>query len=301
MTFQNHLFYYLLFCMQMMLIFFLEGKSYYKIILELNTELLKIESWLVANRLTLNVSKTHYMIFHQSRIKTVDHDLILNGNVVKRVTSTKFLGIIVDDQLKWKQHIDYIKNIISKSIGIIYKARNYVNRHTLRNLYYTFVYPYLIYCVEVWGNTCDNYLEPFILKQKQCIRTITFSQFKAHTEPLFQELNILSFHKLAINRILLLMYNNYADILSTAISSLFVRNDVYLDHYTRVSSLLYVPVGHTGLIYKTFRFSAIKIWNYVEANVSINSSYTSFKNAIKCYLLGNNVNKLLRSVKFSHR
>ena len=130
---------------------YLEGNSYNKTILELNTELLKIESWLVANRLTLNVSKTHYMIFHRSRIKTVDHDLILNGNVVKHVTSTKFLGIIVDDQLKWKQHIDYIKNKISKSIGIIYKARNYVNRHTLRNLYYTFVYPYLIYCVESMG------------------------------------------------------------------------------------------------------------------------------------------------------
>ena len=279
---------------------FLEGNSYNKTILELNTELLKIESWLVANRLTLNVSKTHYMIFHRSRIKTVDHDLILNGNVVKRVTSTKFLGIIVDDQLKWKQHINYIKNKISKSIGIIYKARNYVNRHTLRNLYYTFVYPYLIYCVEVWGNTCDSYLEPLILKQKQCIRTITFSQFKAHTEPLFQELNILSFHKLVIHRISLLMYKNYADILPTSIASLFIRNDVYHDHYTRVSSLLHVPVGHTGLIYKTFRFSAIKIWNYVEANVSINSSYTSFKNAIKCHLLGNNVNNLFRSVKFSH-
>ena len=103
---------------------FLEGNSYNKTILELNTELLKIESWLVANRLTLNVSKTHYMIilhYHRSRIKTVDHDLILNGNVVKRVTSTKFLGIIVDDQLKWKQHIDYIKNKISKSIEIIIK------------------------------------------------------------------------------------------------------------------------------------------------------------------------------------
>ena len=121
----------------------------------------------------------------------------MNGNVVKRVTSTNFLGIIVDDQLKYKQHIDYIKIKISKSIGIIYKTRNYVNRHTLRNLYYTCVYPYLIYCVEVWGNTCDSYLEPLILKQKQCIRTITFSHFKAHTafshfkahtEPLFRAL-----------------------------------------------------------------------------------------------------------------
>ena len=95
-------------------IFFLEGKSYNKIISELNTELLKIKSWLIANRLTLNVSKTHYMIFHRSSIKIIDHEIILNSNIVKRVTPTKFLGIIVDDQLKWKQHIDYITNIISK-------------------------------------------------------------------------------------------------------------------------------------------------------------------------------------------
>ena len=59
---------------------------------------------------------------------------------------------------------------------------------------------------------------------------------------------------LSFNRISLLMYKNYADILPTAISSLFRRNDVYHDHYTRVSSLLHVPVGHTGLIYKTLDF-----------------------------------------------
>ena len=58
----------------------------------------------------LNVSKTHYMIFHRARIKTIDHDNISNGNVVKCVTSTKFLGIIVDGQFRWKQHNDYIKN-----------------------------------------------------------------------------------------------------------------------------------------------------------------------------------------------
>ena len=57
------------------------------------------------------------------------------------------------------------------------------------------------------------------------------------------------------------MYKNSADLLSATISSLF---DVYHGYYTRVSSLLHVPVGHTRLIYKTFRFSALKIWNYVK-------------------------------------
>ena len=93
------------------------------------------------------------------------------------------------------------------------------------------------------------------------------------------------------------MYQNYANLLPTAISSLFVRNDVYHDEYTRVSSLLYMHVGHTGSIYITFRFSPIKIWIYVEANLPINSSDTSFKNALNV----NNVNNLFKSVKFPHR
>ena len=78
---------------------FLEGMSYNKIILEMNTELYKIETWLAANRLTLNVNKTHYMIFHRSRLKASHCNVILNDNIVKRVTSTKFLGIIIDEKL----------------------------------------------------------------------------------------------------------------------------------------------------------------------------------------------------------
>ena len=95
------------------------------------------------------------------------------------------------------------------------------------------------------------------------------------------------------------MYTNYADMLPTAIFSLFTRNNVYHDHYTRVSILLYVSVRHAGLIYRTFRFSEIQIWNYVKSNVPIKSSYRSSKIAIKCHLLGSNVNNLFNPVKFS--
>ena len=86
---------------------FFKGMSYNKIILEMNTELYKIETWLAANRLTLYVNKTHYIIFHWSRLKASHCDVILNDKIVKRVTSTKFLGIIIDEKLSWKQHIWY--------------------------------------------------------------------------------------------------------------------------------------------------------------------------------------------------
>ena len=86
--------------------------------------------------------------------------------------------------MKWTEHIQYIKNKISKSIGILIKIRLYLDKVTLRNLYVTFVYPYLKYCVEVWGNACDTHLDPII--QKKCVRVITFSHYLEPTESLFK-------------------------------------------------------------------------------------------------------------------
>ena len=83
--------------------------------------------------------------------------------------NTKFLGVIIDNKLRWSDHINYIKNKISKSIGIINKTRNFLNKNTLRNLYYTFIYPYLIYCIEIWGNTNDIHLDPLIKIHKKSI------------------------------------------------------------------------------------------------------------------------------------
>ena len=63
----------------------------------------------------------------------------------------------------------------------------------MRNRYYSFVYPYLIDCIEVWGNAHDTYLDPLIKLQKKCIRVIIFSFYLEHTTPLFEQLDILSF------------------------------------------------------------------------------------------------------------
>ena len=97
--------------------------------------------------------------------------------------------------MKWLEHIQYIKNKVSKSVGILCKVQHYLDQQTLHNLYYTFVYPYLIYGVEIWGNACNAYIDPLIKLQKKCLRIITFSNYLEHTEPLFQRLEILNFKK----------------------------------------------------------------------------------------------------------
>ena len=131
---------------------------------------------------------------------------------------------MIDDKLKWIEHIhvQYIKNIISKSIGILIKIRPHLDKVTLRNLYFTFVYPYLIYCVEVWGNTCDTHLDPIIKIQKKCVRVITFSHYLEPTESLFKDLKILALKILVIQRILLLMFKHNIGIVPKPIASIII-------------------------------------------------------------------------------
>ena len=107
-----------------------------------------------------------------------------------------------------------------------------MDQQTLHNLYYTFVYPYLIYGVEIWGNACSVDLDPLVKLQKKCLRIITFSSYLEHTDQLFQNLEILNIQKLVIHRRAMLMFKNSKQMVSIAVRMLFARNDQYHNYNT---------------------------------------------------------------------
>ena len=145
----------------------LNGKNINELMDIINNELQKLYIWLRANKLTLNIDQTYYMIFHRARIKNKDFSLgiSINNCVLKEVENCKYLGIILDTRISWVEHITYVKNKISKGIGIMYQARKYLNRNGLISLYNSYIYPYLIYCVESWGNTSICHLDPLFVLQ----------------------------------------------------------------------------------------------------------------------------------------
>ena len=93
----------------------IEAHSYNNIITILNNELYKIDTWLRANKLTININKTHYIVFHRARLKSTK-DVMIKQNKIAFTKSTKFLGIIIDDKLKWTEHINYVKKITLKQL-----------------------------------------------------------------------------------------------------------------------------------------------------------------------------------------
>ena len=91
--------------------------------MELNAELAKVDTWFKCNKLSLNIKKTNYIVFTtaQSQINTENLTLKINNQVIERVRSTKFLGVIIDDHLNFKCHIDHLMLKLSKYLGLFYK------------------------------------------------------------------------------------------------------------------------------------------------------------------------------------
>ena len=88
----------------------------------LNIDLDKLSIWLASNKLTLNIDKSHFVIFHRARLKQNNVNISLCDRSFKTVTFTRFLGVIIDDKLSFSRHVSYIKKTISKGMGIIIKA-----------------------------------------------------------------------------------------------------------------------------------------------------------------------------------
>ena len=146
---------------------FISGHDIETLCNKINEDLEKIQEWLCANKLSLNIMKTHYMVF-TSRNKCVsDIDIKINNVSIERVYVTKFLGILIDSQLNWKHHIEYTCKKLSKCIGILSKAKKKLHKPSLITLYYSFAYPYMIYCNQVWGNGYPTIINKLVLIQKK--------------------------------------------------------------------------------------------------------------------------------------
>ena len=157
----------------------------------LNEELKEISIWLKANKLSLNIKKTHFMIFSSKNKAHPNVYINIDGEHISENSKTKFLGVIIDNKLCWTDHILHISGKIARGIGVILKARKYLMKDSLVTLYYSFVYPYLIYCNHVWGLACKTYMKNLALLQKRMIRIIAGVSRRSHTYPIFNELRLL--------------------------------------------------------------------------------------------------------------
>jgi len=242
---------------------------------KIDTTVSQLENWFQHNKLKLNSEKTKYIYFHKKRqtINATQKLSILN----KEITCsqfTKFLGVILDEELKWKEHIDILCGKLSSTIFLIRSLVPIVNRNTILTVYHAMFESQLRYGLAFWGYS-PNRQKPFLL-QKQAIRTITGMSRRTSCKRLFRELNILTFPSLYIYEVLLLTYNN---------TDHLKRNYNKHEHYTRHNQDLSLPYHKTTMFSKSQLYMGIKFYNDLPVNIKHAKDKNTFKSLLRKLLI----------------
>ena len=169
------------------------NNDYGNLIRDVSSTAGRVFEWTVNNRLSLNTEKTSAILF-TNRLAAVESPRMLNikGVSVSFDDSFKFLGIQIDNKLKFSGHINLICSKLSKTAGILYRVRDFVPGNVLLKLYHSLVYPYLLYGILLWGGTCSVHLNPLRVVQKRILKTITHSHILDHSAPIFNRTKILN-------------------------------------------------------------------------------------------------------------
>ena len=257
----------------------------------MNKELKGVSTWFKASKLSINIDKTKWTIFHPTSKKrfmpTKFLELFADSVTQKREAVTKFLGVFIDENITWKAHINTISTKISKSIGTLYTARLIIPRRQLNQLYFSFVRSYLNYGNLARGSTQKTKLSTLYRRQKHSIRLLSFKGHFTHSRPLFKEIGALNIYEINIFNILCLMFTCKNKACPKAFENLFILKPQNKYQKERSCTLL-ESFCKSKFSHLCINYRAPHLWNTVvlSQNTGLEQSTTLkfFKEKLKAYL-----------------
>ena len=268
---------------------FYSGKDIDELCSVVSIELDKLCIWFQVNKLSLNISKTNFMVFTNRSCDDTYYTVCMKGLNLSRVFVTKFLGVHMDSKLDWIYHIDIVRNKVAKNVSVINRVKHVLTSSALYSLYCTLVMPYLNYCCEVWGNNYKTRIQSLFILQKIAIRIICLNaNYKCHTKPLFYQLRSLNVFDIIDLNSLVFMYKAFHNSLPANVLSNLKKVNGSHNHSTRNNNLNFkVRYRRTTKKALSICVRGSKMWNSLSPDIKLSRNVNAFKKMLKSSLLEN--------------
>ena len=249
-----------------------------------NEELEKASSWFQANKLTLNVSKTKYILFRKKNQKVdfSDIELRINGQQIERIgegcksESFKFVGIHLDEYLSWDPHIQHVRGKLASANFALSKVKNLFPTSIKKNIYNSLFKSHLEYGLPCWGSVKQSKLKSLHILQKKSIRHIAGKRARDHTNPLFRSLELLKFQDLIEYQSSCFMYKYFNKKCPSSFTDFFTP---FRGENRTKKFILEVPKKKALEHFPTYCLP--KIWNNLNITYKNSESLRMFKENIK--------------------
>lgn len=249
-----------------------------------------IADWLAANKLSLNINKTKLLVFDKIKGDTPQFTLRFKDTLITSSSSTKFLGVTIDNKLSWKEHITNVTKSVAKISGVMNRLKYYIPSQTLLTIYNALILPHLTYCILLWGNSLPVTCK-LLSYQKRAVRAIAKTKSPyAHTRPLFHDYNLLTLKDHYKYQLGIFLYRHNNDQLPSDLVSFFQFNSCHHNYPTRGKDNLLQPLTNTVFAHSHVRSNGVSFWNSLNVNVRNAPNINIFTKYLKKLLLSSHVN-----------
>jgi hypothetical protein len=220
--------------------------------LNANKALIDIIKWMKLNNLNINTNKTKFIQYKSYNSKSIPIKIEFDHKIIDEVNSMKFLGIMIDEHLNWKDQIEQICNKLNRFVFALKRLRETVSKEAALTAYHGYVSSVLAYGLILWGNSVE--VDRVFKIQKKCIRAISNVKMDASCVPLFRKLNILPLPCLYIRDVCVFVNCH---------QGLFIKRSVVIQRQTRphIMSLLYKPPCRKDMYKRNIVNMSIVLYN----------------------------------------
>jgi hypothetical protein len=251
-----------------------------------NSDLGALSEWFRANKLSLNVGKTNYVVFKENTKSIAEYQQIKIGkDIIERKSVVKFLGAYIDSGLEWHDHLKYIKNKLNSSLYALRKVKNLLNTDLLLILYYSLVHPYIEYGISYWGSTHSTHVNTIFIIQKKAVRIVKGTKYNDHTNPLFKQFKIMKLQDLYRTHVAKYMYNLSKGALPIPLMNIIKYNACIHTHNTRNKNNPHVTHRRTNIASKSLRHKGPEIWYQIPEYIQSNKTVKSFASQLKKHII----------------
>ena len=208
----------------------------------------------------------------------------IESYTIRRVHVAKYLGIIIDDKMSWKDHIDYISLKIKQNIGMMKRVRRDVSTGCLISLHRTLVEPYIRYCNTTWGGCNTSLLDTLQTLQNRAARVLANIKYEnTDHAKLLKDLDWLNVRELIEFDTASLMYKIENDLAPTYMKEMFVKTSDLHTYSTRsaTSGGFHPPHRKLNIGKASFSYRGAHVWNQLPVEIREAQSLENFKNSLK--------------------
>ena len=246
-----------------------------------NKDLLIYYNWLLHNNLKLNESKTVYMLFKQKNTPESLMNIQINNHNITRVTSTKYLGLVIDDKLTWTEHIQKLHNKITPMIGALFRCTEYLNNKNRYLIYNAYILSNLRYLLTIWGTCNITNFKRIQTLQNKATKTLFRLNYRTPTDTLYKELNLNPLPYILKLEQCKQVYNILTNNLKCNTTIIF--NDQIHNHNTRTRTNIHLTNARTNRALLNPLSKALETYNDIPIQIR-ESQYRTFLKKLKLYL-----------------